>query len=98
MSRILVGDDEVVIADTMSAILGKSGYEARALYDTESALSACMDWSSEFVIRDAVMPRMCGVDMAMEIKQRCPSCKILLIPGQVGSSDLLEAARAQGYL
>ena len=36
--RIFVVDDEHCIADTLAVILRKSGYEASAFYDAQSAL------------------------------------------------------------
>ena len=36
--KVLVADDERVIADTLAMILNQSGFEARAVYSGEKAL------------------------------------------------------------
>jgi len=95
--RVLVVDDERVIADTLGTILGSSGYEAAVAYDAPSALKQCEVVSPELVITDVIMPGMDGVEMAMLICERHPACKILLISGQASTTNLLEKARRRGY-
>lgn len=95
--RVLVVDDERVIADTLATILRASGYEAAVAYNAEDALRHCEAFSTELVLADVVMPGMNGVEMALRIRHRYPTCKIMLISGQASTSDLLEGARQRGY-
>jgi CheY-like chemotaxis protein len=97
MMRVMVVDDDKVLSDTLTDILRACGYEARAFYDAETALSACENWTPEFVLTDVIMPGISGIEMAIEIKERNPSCKIVLSSGQAATRDLLETARSQGY-
>lgn len=95
--RVLVVDDERVIADTLGIILGNSGYETTVAYDAESALRQCEAVNPELVITDVIMPGMDGVEMAMLVRERHPACKVLLISGQASTTNLLEEARRRGY-
>jgi DNA-binding NtrC family response regulator len=95
--RVLAVDDEKCIADTLAAILNNYGYEAVPFYDAESALAECEVRIPDLVISDVVMPGMNGVDMAVVIKQRHPSCKILLFSGQSTTANILEEGRTRGY-
>ena len=95
--RIFVVDDEKVIADSLAAILNLSGFEASAFYDPEAALSACEIGKPEYIIIDVVMPGMSGVDLAIQIKERLPECRILLFSGQAATADILEKARKGGH-
>jgi DNA-binding NtrC family response regulator len=95
--RVLVVDDEKCIADTLAAILNTYGYEAIPFYDAESALADCEVRFPELVVSDVVMPGMNGVDMAVLIRERHPSCKILLFSGQATTANILEEARSRGY-
>ena len=95
--RIFVVDDEKIIADSLSAILNKSGFDASAFYDAETALSACEIANPDCVISDVVMPGMNGIDFAVQIKERFPACTILLFSGQAVTSDLLATARSRGH-
>jgi FixJ family two-component response regulator len=94
---IFVVDDEVVIADSLTAILNCSGYEARAFYDCAAALSACHTTMPECIISDVVMPRMTGIELAMRIRERFPECRIILFSGQAATSNVLEADQRSGH-
>ena len=95
--RIFVVDDEKIIADSLSAILNKSGFDASAFYDAETALSACEIANPDCVISDVVMPGLNGIDFAMQIKERFPACTILLFSGQAATFDFLANARSSGH-
>jgi len=95
--RVLVVDDEKVIADTLATILRNTGYESLSAYDGLGALLLCDTFCPELVISDVVMPGMNGIQLAMQIKQRYPDCKVLLFSGQAATANLLEEARRSGY-
>ncbi len=97
LRRVLVVDDECVIADTLTAIFRRAGYEATACYDGISALSQCESYRPDLVITDVVMPGMNGVEMAIQVKQRYPACKVLLFSGQAATTNILEEAGRSGY-
>jgi CheY-like chemotaxis protein len=94
---ILVVDDEKVIADTLSIILNKSGFETMTAYNGPAALELAAKRAPDLLISDVVMPKMSGVDLAITMKQTIPSCKVLLFSGQAATIDLLEQARSKGH-
>lgn len=94
---VLVVDDERVIADTLAAILTRSGYVAIAAYDGESALERARTATPQLVITDVCMPGMGGIELAVSIRGSYPDCKILLFSGQMSTVDLLVASRNAGY-
>jgi DNA-binding response OmpR family regulator len=55
--RILVIDDERVIADTLATIFSRSGYESRATYSAESAILVLEKWLPHLAVIDVVLPR-----------------------------------------
>ena len=94
---VLIVDDERVIADTLSAILSKSGFATMAAYDGSSALTLAKNRTPDLLISDVMMPGMTGIELAITVKQTIPGCKILLFSGQAATVDLLEKARHDGY-
>lgn len=94
---ILVVDDERVIADTLVAILRASGLVAMAAYSGESALQVVSSGVPDLLITDVCMPGMNGVELAIEIRDHFPRCKVLLFSGHASSRFLLNEARAKGY-
>ncbi len=97
MINVMVVDDEKVIADTLSAILRSCGYKATAFYDGLSALDACATCAPDMVISDVSMPGLNGVEMAIQIRNSYPSCKILLFSGHASTADVLQSAKQRGY-
>jgi len=95
--RVLIADDEQVIANTLAIILNQSGFEARAVYSGESAIETLDTFQPNMLISDVIMAGMTGIEAAIKIRSRLPQCKILLFSGQAATADLLEKARAQGH-
>jgi CheY-like chemotaxis protein len=96
-SKVLVVDDERVIADTLAMILNQSGFEARAVYSGEGALDLAATFAPDMLISDVIMADLNGIDAAIRVRALLPNIKILLFSGQAATADLLEKARAQGY-
>lgn len=95
--RVLVADDERVIADTLAMILNQSGFEARPVYSGEKAVELAADFCPDMLISDVIMADLNGIDAAIRMRALLPKIKILLFSGQAATADLLEKARAQGY-
>jgi CheY-like chemotaxis protein len=95
--RVLVADDEQVIANTLAIILNQAGFEARAVYSGEKALEALDTFHPDMLISDVIMTGMTGIEAAIQTRAKLPHCKILLFSGQAATADLLERARAQGH-
>lgn len=96
-SKVLVADDEQVIANTLAIILNQAGFEARAVYSGDKAVEALDTFKPDMLISDVIMPGMTGIEAAIITRQRMPQCKILLFSGQAATADLLEKARAEGH-
>ena len=95
--RVLVVDDEQVIADTLAKILDMNGYDASAVYTGTAAVESARALQPDLIISDVIMPDMNGIEAAIHIRGFLPGCKILLFSGQAATADLLENARAQGH-
>ncbi len=95
--KVLVADDERVIADTLAMILNQSGFEARAVYTGEKAVELVPEFQPDMLISDVIMADLNGIDAAIKIRGILPNIKILLFSGQAATADLLEKARSQGY-
>ncbi len=95
--KVLVVDDERVIADTLAMILNQSGFDARAVYSGEKAVEMASTFTPDMLITDVIMADLNGIDAAIMIRAILPKIKILLFSGQAATADLLEKARAKGY-
>jgi CheY-like chemotaxis protein len=96
--KVLVVDDEAVIADTLPMILRKHGYRTDAAYSATDAIDQASKQSVDWLITDVVMEdEMTGIDAAIEILKTLPNCKILLMSGDVATAGLLMEAHDNGY-
>jgi CheY-like chemotaxis protein len=95
--KVLVADDERVIADTLVIILNQAGFEATAAYNGLAAVELAESLAPDMLISDVIMPELSGIEAAITIRRILPSCKILLFSGQAATADLLDKARTQGY-
>jgi CheY-like chemotaxis protein len=86
MQRILVVDDERLIADTLKLIFSKHGYDTRAAYSVDDALTCAVSFRPELLLCDITMPGRDGVDLMQEISRRLPECRMLVLTG--GYSNL----------
>ncbi len=95
--RVLVVDDESMIADTITKILSISGYTATATYDGDDALETALISPPDLLITDVMLPGMNGIELAITVKRVYPECKILLFSGQAATSDLMTTAKRAGH-
>jgi CheY-like chemotaxis protein len=95
--RVLIVDDERVIADTLALILRSRGFTVDTAYSGEDAVQLAEAMRPDVLISDVVMGPMSGVDAAIAICGELPGCRVILISGQVLAADLLEKASARGH-
>lgn len=96
-ARVLVVDDEHSIAETLSIILAKSGYETAVAHDGREAVAKARSWRPDAVVSDVVMPVMDGIEAAIQILDFLPACKIVLLSGQAVTSGLVKHAALKGH-
>ncbi|HTV81481.1 MAG TPA: response regulator [Acidobacteriaceae bacterium] len=96
-ARVLVVDDQRLIADTMAEILTNAGFEAVAAYDGWQALEIASRFRPDCLLSDVLMPRMNGVELAITLRQKDPRLTILLFSGQAGISEILLEGQRRGY-
>jgi DNA-binding response OmpR family regulator len=95
--HIFVVDDEKAISETLAIILRKSGFRVTSFTNPLDALEKALTGSPCLLLSDVFMPQLSGIDLAVQIKEKCPNCKILLFSGQAETNDLLGTAREQGH-
>jgi CheY-like chemotaxis protein len=97
MTKILVVDDERVIADTLAMILCDAGYDCMAAYSGEEALRRAAELNPALVLTDVIMPGLNGLELAVRLRANAPDCEILLFSGNATTQDLLDLARGEGH-
>ena len=81
MQRVLVVDDERLVADTLTLVLGKGGFEAKAAYSANDALDRARKFRPDLLLCDITMPGKDGIALVNEIKRELPDCRFLMLTG-----------------
>ena len=87
--RVLVADDEEVIAKTLAAILELAGYEVIAVFDGEAAVKLLDRFKPDLLLTDITMPCASGIEVASITRRILPRCKILLFSGHAELQHVL---------
>jgi DNA-binding response OmpR family regulator len=95
--KVLIADDEILIADTLGLILRQGGYDCQVAYSGRAAVSKSLDFKPALLISDVIMPDMNGVEVAIRVREVLPTCEVLLLTGQAAAVDLMQRARAEGH-
>ena len=90
-NKVLVIDDERIIANTLTEILQLHGFEAKALYSGESALEWIKTHRPDIVLSDIMMEEIDGVAAAVRIRELHPECRVILF----SASPLNSESRSQ---
>jgi len=100
--RILVVDDEELIASMVEQSLSRLGYRVHAETDPQKAVELFSREPGRFdlVITDQAMPRMTGLTLAKRLLQVRPDIPILLCTGYSATVDekTAKAAGIKGFL
>jgi CheY-like chemotaxis protein len=94
--RVLVIDDEKLVADSLSEILKHFHYDAAPFYNGETAIEAAREKCPDFVLSDVVMPTLNGVETVIKIRELCPHARVILLSGNAATADLLKQAYSEG--
>jgi DNA-binding NtrC family response regulator len=94
---VFVVDDESVIASTLALILQKKGFEARPFAEPLAALQAACFEMPDLLITDVMMPILSGIELATQVLERCPNCKVLLFSGHSATANLLKSPSGREF-
>ncbi len=85
MHRVLIVDDEPVVADTLRLIFQKNGFEAESVYSADDAMLRAATFSPELLLCDISMPEKDGVELISAMTDGYPGCRILVLTGAYSS-------------
>ncbi len=98
--RILIVDDEEVIAATLEEFLSGEGYEVASAHDAESALALVERFEPDVALCDVQLPGLDGLGLLDRLLQIRPETLVLMITAYATVENAVAAFRrgAQDYL
>lgn len=77
--RILVVDDQVVVARSIACLLEAMGHDVCEAYDGEEALEIMVEYRPDVILCDIVMPKFDGYELARHVRSQDWGRDVLLI-------------------
>lgn len=92
--KILVVEDEVLLADSMKALLERKGFEVECVYDGESGKEYAELGVYDLLILDVMVPKMDGYQVARKVRADRCGTPILMLTARSGLEDRIEGLNA----
>jgi len=94
MHRVLVVDDDRLVADTLTLIFERNGFSAKATYSADEALESSREFEPNLLLCDVTMPGRDGLSLVEDVTRELPACRILMLTGFYSNlKDVREQAR-----
>ena len=77
--RVLVVDDSVDAAETLTMLLQLSGHEVRTAHDGLAGVQAALEYAPHVVLLDIGLPGMNGFDVAKRLRQESTLANVVLV-------------------
>jgi two-component system alkaline phosphatase synthesis response regulator PhoP len=77
--RILIVEDEALIADSLCYLLEEAGYNVTSVADGREGLERALEAPPHLIISDYMMPRMNGLEMIKRLRAAGNTTPIILL-------------------
>ena len=92
--KILIIEDEVLLADSLKALLEGKGFQAEAVYDGEAGREYALLGVYDLVILDVMMPGLDGYHVARAVRAARCGTPILMLTARSSLEDRIEGLNA----
>lgn len=94
--RVLVVDDEAVLAEMVSMALRYEGWTTVTAGDGAEALAAARQNRPDAVVLDVMLPDMSGLEVLRMLREQIPNLPVLLLTAKDGVEDRIAGLTAGG--
>ena len=92
--KILIVEDDKMLADSLQTLLSKKGFQVEAVFDGENGAEYALLGIYDLLILDVMMPGINGLEVARKVRsQRCAT-PILMLTAKSGLEDRIEGLNA----
>lgn len=92
--KILVIEDEKMLADSLKAMLERRGFEVEVAYDGETGEEYAELGIYDLLILDVMMPKMDGYQVARQVRAKRCGTPILMLTAKSSLEDRIEGLNA----
>lgn len=88
--KVLVVDDDHLVADTLRMLFSASGFESEACYSAEEALRCARSFAPALMLCDVSMPGQNGLQLAAAIHREMPECQMIMLTAYLSNAATVE--------
>ena len=92
--KILIVEDEKLLADSLKTLLEKKGFTVECVYDGEAGAEYAETGVYDLLILDVMMPKMNGYQVARSVRAKRCGTPILMLTARSGLEDRIEGLNA----
>lgn len=92
--KILIIEDEKLLADSLKAVLQRKGFEVEVVYDGESGAEYAQLGIYDLLILDVMMPKMDGHQVARQVRAKRCATPILMLTAKSSLEDRIQGLNA----
>ena len=92
--KILIIEDEILLANSIKTLLEKKGFEVEAVYDGEAGAEYAELGIYDLLILDVMMPKLDGYAVARQVRAKRCGTPILMLTAKSGLEDRIEGLNA----
>ena len=92
--KILIVEDEKILADSIKTMLEGRGFQTEAVYDGETGADYAELGVYDLLILDVMMPKMDGYQVARRVRSRRCGTPILMLTAKSSVEDRIEGLNA----
>ena len=92
--KILIIEDEKLLADSLKMLLERKGFEVEVAYDGETGEEYAELGVYDLLILDVMMPKMNGYQVARQVRAKRCSTPILMLTARSSLEDRIEGLNA----
>lgn len=92
--KILIIEDDRILADSLKEMLGKKGFDVETVYDGEDGAEYAELGVYDLLILDVMMPKLNGYEVAKRVRSKHCSTPILMLTAKSSLEDRIEGLNA----
>ena len=92
--KILIVEDEKLLADSLQQLLTQKGFEVEVAYDGETGQEYAELGIYDLLILDVMMPKLNGYELARNVRAKRCGTPILMLTAKSGIEDRIEGLNA----
>ncbi len=89
--RVLVVDDDKLVADTLNLIFLANGFESEARYSAATGMDRARSFGPQLVLCDVSMPDETGLQLAERLTLEMPNTRMLMLTAYSSNATKVEA-------